>query len=102
MSGRHDLVIPLSRGIRITLLGAGGNGEAVLSGLARLNLALRARGNPFSLEVVTYDSDRVTVANIGRGYFQADVGQYKCILLTHRINMCYGFSWMLAQRLVGT
>lgn len=51
--------------VTVNLIGAGGTGSQVLTGLARLDVTLRALGHP-GLFVTLYDPDIVTEANIGR------------------------------------
>lgn len=81
------------RELRIALIGAGGNGSQMLTGLAQLNHALRALGKP-GFTVAVIDDDRVSEANVGRQmFYPADVGQYKAVVLVHRINVCFGTEW---------
>lgn len=90
---RVDLEL-LQNVVRVKLIGAGGNGSQMLNGLVQLHLGMKALGHPSGLVVETYDPDKVTDANVGRQLFSpADVGQYKAIVLTHRLNMFYGLNW---------
>lgn len=83
----------LERQVSIILVGCGGNGSQMLTGLARLNHALVALGHP-GLQVTVYDDDIVSEANIGRQLFsRADVGQSKSAVLTSRINHFFGTTW---------
>lgn len=92
MADRHFLD-GISWPLRVSLIGCGGNGAQMLTGLAALELALNAIGNR-SLEVTTYDPDTVSTANLGRQpFFPADVGRHKAIVLTERINLAYGLDW---------
>ena len=85
--------------IRIAVAGAGGNGSQVLSGLARLHLALRALGH-HGLDVCVFDPDLVTPANIGRQLFSpSDLGQPKAIVLVNRINLFFGLQWQAVPSL---
>ena len=88
--------------VRILLAGAGGNGSAMLNGLARMDLALRELGHP-GLSVTLCDPDRVSPANVGRQMFSpADVGAFKCDTLIQRVNLFYGLDWTaLPQKLDG-
>ena len=66
-----------ARQVSIALIGVGGTGSLVLSGLVRLNHAIRQLGHP-GIEVNVYDPDFVTEANIGRQLFTTDeIGQNK-------------------------
>lgn len=79
--------------VAVDLAGCGGNGSQMLTGLARLHVALRALGHP-GLDVTAYDPDDVSAANVGRQLFSsADVGQNKAAVLVNRINAFYGLAW---------
>jgi len=83
----------LSRAPRIALIGCGGNGSQMLTGLARLNHAITALGHP-GLEVRAYDPDSVSEANMGRQLFGAfDVGSSKAHVLVNRVNAFFGLNW---------
>jgi PRTRC genetic system ThiF family protein len=85
----------LDRKVEVLLVGAGGNGSRMLTGLAELDRAMRALGHPGGLEVNTMDPDLVSESNVGRqAFYPADVGQSKAIVLTHRINVAYGLNWV--------
>lgn len=80
--------------VTIALAGAGGNGSQMLSGLARLDAAIRVLGHP-GLDVAVYDPDLVSEANLGRQLFApADVGESKAAILTTRINAWFGRRWL--------
>ncbi len=79
--------------VRIDLVGCGGNGSQMLTGLARLNHALTALGHP-GLIVTAYDPDTVSEANVGRQLFSpSDVGLNKAAILVHRLNAWFGLRW---------
>ena len=83
----------LANRVSIALVGCGGNGSQMLTGLARLHVALRALDHP-GLDVVAFDPDDVSPANIGRQLFApADVGRNKATVLIHRLNAFYGLAW---------
>lgn len=74
----------------IVLVGAGGTGSQVLTGLARLDRALRALGGN-GLNVTVYDADNVSEANVGRQlFYPQDVGQNKAVTLVSRVNAAFG------------
>ena len=80
--------------VNVSLVGAGGNGSQMLTGLCRLHIALKELGHPGGLHVKVYDPDVVSEANIGRQLFSsADNGQYKSSVLVNRVNMFFGISW---------
>ncbi len=83
----------LSHKVSIALIGCGGNGSQMLTGLARLNHAITALGHP-GLHVKVYDPDTVSEANMGRQLFGAfDVGASKAHVLVNRINAFFGLAW---------
>lgn len=85
----------LTNSVRVAMVGCGGVGSVVYSGLARLNKALLALGHPEGLEVTAYDPDTVSESNIGRQLFSpSDQGINKAVLLSHRINLFHGTNWI--------
>jgi PRTRC genetic system ThiF family protein len=83
----------LAERVHVALAGAGGSGSLMLSGLARLDAAIRALGHP-GLDVTVYDPDDVSEANLGRQLFApADVGHNKATVLVTRTNAWYGTRW---------
>lgn len=88
----HDHL--LRQPVTVCVAGVGGNGGHVLECLARLHIAMVELGHPYGLEVVAYDPDTVSPANIGRQkFFPSDIGESKSVVLCERINLAYGFSW---------
>ncbi len=80
--------------IRILLIGAGGNGSAVLFGLPYLHHALVAWGVAEGLDVVVMDADTVSPTNCVRQPFgDADIGQNKANVLVNRLNLFHQFNW---------
>jgi len=84
----------LERHIRILVVGCGGNGSAIASGLPYLHQALLAFGHPGGLSVTLLDPDTVSETNCVRQPFcRTEVGFAKAIVLAHRINLFWGFNW---------
>src|SRR5689334_7068613 len=92
-AGIHRIVPRLLSGqVNVALAGAGGNGSQMLSGLARLHLALLKLGHPGGLKVTVWDPDLVSESNIGRQlFYPSDIGQPKSFVLVNRYNLAYGF-----------
>lgn len=83
-----------NRPVRVCVIGAGGTGSQVLTGLAQLNMAMLALGHPGGLDVEVWDDDHVSEANVGRQmFFPADVGLPKATVMVNRINMTLGTAW---------
>lgn len=79
--------------VTVDLVGMGGTGSQVLSGLARINAALTGLGHP-GLFIRAWDADEVTASNMGRQLFSpADVGVNKAVALVGRINRFFGTDW---------
>jgi PRTRC genetic system ThiF family protein len=79
--------------ISVYLIGCGGTGSQVLSGLARINHAMQALGHA-GLFVIAFDGDEVSETNIGRQLFSSsDIGFNKANVLISRINQFFGQGW---------
>ncbi|WP_293811807.1 PRTRC system ThiF family protein [uncultured Bosea sp.] len=99
-SPRHYLEGDVRWPLTVTVVGCGGNGAQMLSGLAAIEIALKELGDR-SISVEVYDNDVVTTANIGRQpFFPCDVGRNKADVLVERINIAYGFNWISHPRAV--
>lgn len=84
----------LTRAVKVCVVGAGGNGGAMLTGLAKLHMSLLAKGHPYGLRVTVYDDDTVSESNVGRQqFYPSDVGMNKAVVLCNRINLCYGLAF---------
>lgn len=79
----------LAKRVAITLVGCGGTGSHIASGLASLVMALGERG--VSTDVLFIDPDVVEPKNIGRQLFSlADLGRPKAEVLASRLNAAFG------------
>jgi PRTRC genetic system ThiF family protein len=88
----------LERPIRILVVGCGGNGGAVVSGLPYLHQALLAFDHPGGLAVTVIDPDTVSETNCLRQPFcRTEIGLSKAITLMHRINSFWGLNWQGMQ-----
>jgi PRTRC genetic system ThiF family protein len=88
----------LERPIRILVVGCGGNGSAVASGLPYLHQAMLAFGHPGGLQVTLIDPDTVSETNCVRQPFcRTEIGFPKAIVLAHRINLFWGLNWQGIQ-----
>ena len=88
----------LERPIRILVVGCGGNGSAIASGLPYLHQAMLAFGHPGGLQVTLTDPDTVSETNCVRQPFcRTEIGFPKAIVLAHRINLFWGLNWQGMQ-----
>ena len=84
----------LTRAVKVVLVGAGGTGSNVLSGLAVMHHAMVELGHPAGLVVTVIDPDRVSASNVGRQKFwPSDIGQPKAQILVNRINIMMQTKW---------
>lgn len=89
----HPYLVAPQHKVTVDLVGLGGTGSQVLTGLARMNEALLGLGHP-GLHIRAWDNDEVTTANLGRQMFsQADLGMNKAVVLIGRVNKFFGSSW---------
>ena len=92
-----QLRIPDFKRVYITLVGCGGTGSHIASGLVAIGQALRQRS--IGLDLLFVDPDRVEVKNVGRQLFSSgDVGEYKSDVLAGRLNAAFGERIMSATR----
>lgn len=79
--------------VTIALVGCGGTGSRLLTGLAEFNAAMTALGHP-GIRVTVFEDDLVSEANVGRqAFYMADVGLPKATVLMHRVNLAFGLNW---------
>ena len=83
-----------NRRIVITIVGCGGTGSQIATGMPYLHQALLASGHPYGLRVFLIDGDRITETNCVRQPFsRSEVGLYKAVVLINRLNMFWGLDW---------
>ena len=84
----------LQRQVKVTVVGAGGSGSQMLTGLAQLHHAMLSLGHPGGLDVTAIDGDVVSASNVGRQLFYiCDIGRNKAEVLINRINVTMGTHW---------
>lgn len=92
-----ELLNPLNP-ISVCLIGAGGTGSQVLTGLARMSHSLNALGHA-GFQVSLWDDDSVTQANMGRQLFaECEVGLSKAAVLITRTNRFFGTGWKAVEK----
>lgn len=80
--------------VNIVVVGCGGTGAALVSGLPYLHHALLAAGHPSGIRVCVVDGDRITETNCVRQPFTlSEVGLYKAQVLINRLNVFWGLDW---------
>lgn len=88
----NNLINPTNP-ITINVIGAGGTGSKVLTGLLEMNHSLIALGHT-GFTVRLWDEDIITEANLGRQRFaECEAGLYKSVALINRANRWAGTSW---------
>ena len=87
-----ELINPIDP-IKICVIGVGGTGSHLLQGLGRMNQAFKMLGH-VGLEVIAFDSDDISVSNVGRQMFHSsDVGENKATTIITKMNRYYGTNW---------
>ena len=90
-----------NRRIVITIVGCGGTGSQIVTGMPYLHQALLASGHPYGLRVFLVDGDRITETNCVRQPFsRSEVGLYKAVVLINRLNMFWGLDWEAVRHFV--
>lgn len=91
----HLLPVELLKGrVHILVVGCGGTGSTIATGLVYLHQAMLAYGHPGGLRVTLVDGDRISRANCVRQPFsESEIGLYKADVLTTRINLFWGLDW---------
>src|SRR6202451_121069 len=97
MITEHALLKSLCRRgqpLRVLIVGAGGNGSAMLLGLPYLHQAMKVWGHAGGIHVMLVDGDLVSETNCVRQPFaSADVGLNKATVLINRVNLFWGLRW---------
>lgn len=84
--------------INVCLIGAGGTGSQVLTGLARMSHSLQQLGHA-GFQVSLWDDDIITDANRGRQLFaECEVGLSKSAALITRTNRFFGTGWKAIEK----
>jgi hypothetical protein len=80
-----------NRHIVVSIVGCGGTGSQIATGLPYLHQALLAAGHPYGLRVFLIDGDRISETNCVRQPFsRSEVGLYKVVVLINRLNLFWG------------
>ena len=84
----------LRRAVRMLVIGCGGSGSAIASGLPYLHQAMLVAGHPGGLHVTIMDGDIISPANCARQPFSlAEIGLAKTVVMVSRLNLFWGLNW---------
>lgn len=84
----------LQRQVRVVVVGCGGAGSALASGLPYLHQALIVRGHPGGLHVTVVDGEKISATNCVRQPFsKSEIGLCKSVVLVNRLNVFWGLDW---------
>ncbi len=84
----------LQRAVRISIVGSGGKGSAMLMGLPYFHQAMKVWGHPGGLDITVIDADTVSETNCVRQPFpRSDIGMNKAAVLVNRVNIFWGLDW---------
>lgn len=94
-----SLKLPAYTRVHITLVGCGGTGSHVASGLASIGQALTDKAMPWDMTFI--DGDIVEAKNCGRQLFSpADIGRNKADVLATRLNAAFGLAIGAGMRFI--
>jgi len=84
----------LRRPVRVLLVGCGGSGTAIASGLPYLHQAMLVAGHPGGLQVTVIDGDIISATNCVRQPFcSSEIGLAKTVVMVSRLNLFWGLNW---------
>src|SRR5436190_2009432 len=84
----------LQRAVRVLVIGCGGSGSAIASGLPYLHQAMVVAGHPGGLHVTIMDGDIISPTNCVRQPFcSAEIGLAKVVVMVSRLNLFWGMNW---------
>jgi sulfur-carrier protein adenylyltransferase/sulfurtransferase len=84
----------LQHRVRVLVVGCGGTGSALVSGLPYLQHSLLAYGHPAGLKVTVMDGDVISPTNcIRQPFARSEIGLSKAIVLVNRLNIFWGLDW---------
>jgi len=84
----------LQRTVRVLVIGCGGSGSAIASGLPYLHQAMLVAGHPGGLLVTIMDGDIISPTNCVRQAFCAtEIGLAKAVVMVSRLNLFWGLNW---------
>ncbi len=84
----------LQRQVRVVVVGSGGAGSALASGLPYLHQALIVRGHPGGLHLTVLDGEKISATNCVRQPFsKSEIGLYKSVVLVNRLNVFWELDW---------
>jgi PRTRC genetic system ThiF family protein len=84
----------LQRTVRVLVIGCGGSGSALASGLPYLHQAMLVAGHPGGLHVTIMDGDIISPTNCVRQPFCAtEIGLAKAVVMVSRLNLFWGLNW---------
>src|SRR5690242_20494732 len=87
----------LRRAIRVLVIGCGGSGSAIASGLPYLHQAMLVAGHPGGLHVTIMDGDIISPTNCVRQPFSTtEIGLPKAVVMVSRLNLFWGLNWTAA------
>ena len=84
----------LRRPVRVLVVGCGGSGSAIASGLPYLHQAMLVAGHPGGLHATIMDGDLISATNCVRQPFcSSEIGLAKAVVMASRLNLFWGLNW---------
>src|SRR6266699_3840317 len=91
----HTLQLDLlRRTVRVLVIGCGGSGSAIASGLPYLHQAMLVAGHPGGLHVTIMDGDIISATNcIRQPFCSTEIGLAKAVAMVSRLNLFWSLNW---------
>ena len=84
----------LRRPVRVLIVGCGGSGCAIASGLPYLHQAMLVASHPGGLEVTVMDGETISEPNcIRQPFCSSEIGLAKAVVMVSRLNLFWGLHW---------
>ena len=84
----------LRRSVRVLVVGCGGSGSAIASGLPYLHQAMLVGGHPGGLNVTIMNGDIISPGNcIRQPFCSAEIGLAKVVVMVSRLNLFWHLNW---------
>lgn len=91
----HNVITELlRRQVRVLVVGCGGSGCVMATGLPYLHQAMLVAGHPGGLHVTVVDGDLISLTNcIRQPFCKSEIGLHKAVVTVTRLNLFWGVRW---------
>src|SRR6266516_922585 len=84
----------LRRAVLVLVIGCGGSGATIATGLPYLHQAMLVASHSGGLHVTVMDGDIISATNcIRQPFCSAEIGLAKAVVMVSRLNVFWGLNW---------